>query len=252
MIAPALHNALVAAVFACALAAFAALQWIRAPYGRHARGGWGPVLPGRLGWILMESPAVIVFGGVYATGAHSGETVPLILLGAWMLHYVHRTFIFPFRLRSTKPMALLVAAMAFAYQCTNATINAAWISDLGQYPASWVTDPRFIAGLALFVVGWGLNLHADTVLMRLRRPGESDYRIPHGGLFRWVTAGNYLAEIMIWAGWALATWSFAGLSFFVFTVANLAPRAAQNHRWYIHQFGTEYPAARRRLIPFLW
>lgn len=252
LISSSLHTALVIAVFVSAVFAAGGLLFTSAPYGRHARSGWGPTLPGRVAWVLMESPAVFGFAWVFAQGAQRADPVPLALLGLWMLHYVHRTLVFPFRLRSTRPMALVVAAMAFGYQIVSAVVNAGWISDLGAYPTSWATDPRFMGGAALFVVGWALNLHADTVLMNLRAPGETGYRIPHGGLFRWVTAGNYLGELVMWVGWALATWSWAGLSFLVFALANLAPRAAQNHRWYQERFGAEYPQQRRRLIPFLW
>ena len=252
VISPSNHMALVVTIFLLAVVAAGALLRTRAPYGRHARAGWGPSLPGRVAWLLMESPAVLLFGWMFSQGAHRTEAVPLALLGLWMLHYVHRWLIFPFRLRSTRPMAVLVAAMAFGYQAINAVVNAAWISDLGVYPDTWARDPRFLVGAALFVAGWALNLHADTVLIRLRAPGETGYRIPRGGLFRWVTAGNYLGELVMWAGWALATWSWAGLSFFVFAAANLAPRAAQHHRWYRERFGADYPPDRRRLIPLLW
>ncbi len=252
MIDPALHTWLVRGVFAAAPIAVLLLVFVSAPYGRHVRHGWGPVIPGRLGWMVMESPAVLGFGAVFAMGAHAGDLVPLLLCGLWMLHYVHRTFIFPFRLRSTKPMALVVALLALLYQSVNAAVNATWVSDLGSYPDAWATDPRFVGGVALFLAGWILNLQADTILLKLREPGETGYRIPQGGLYRWVTAGNYLGEVIIWIGWAVATWSWAGLSFAVFTLANLAPRAAQNHAWYLERFGDAYPKARRRLIPFLW
>ena len=120
------------------------------------------------------------------------------------------------------------------------------------YDAAWLTDPRFVLGAAVMLAGIAANIHADTVLMNLRRPGETGYKIPHGGLFRWVTAGNYLGEVVIWFGWALATWSWAGLAFALYTVANLAPRAADAHRWYHEKFGADYPPERRRLIPGLW
>jgi len=246
------HSVLVACVLVCAAVAAVALLWTRAPYGRHARGGWGPTLPGRLGWVLMESPAVLLFGWLFYQGTHRADAAPLALLSLWMLHYVHRTFVFPLRIRSTKPMAVLVAALAFGFQVSAAFMTAPWLSELGRYPDAWLTDPRFLGGAVLFLGGWVLNLHADTVLMNLRQPGDTGYRIPQGGLFRWVTAGNYLGELVMWAGWALATWSWAGLAFFVFSTANLAPRAAQNHRWYVERFGDAYPAERRRLLPFLW
>jgi len=246
------HAWMVTAVFAMAPAAVIVLLFVSAPYGRHARGGWGPTLPGRLGWILMESPAVLLFAAVFFSGAHAFEAAPLVLCALWMLHYVHRTFIFPFRLRSTKPMALLVAALAFGYQSLNALVNASWVGELGSYPDAWLTDPRFLAGVALFFVGSAINHHADWVLLNLRKPGETGYKIPRGGMYRWVTSANYLGELVIWVGWAVATWSLAGLSFAIFTAANLAPRAAQHHAWYHETFGDDYPPERRRLIPLLW
>ncbi len=60
-----------------------------------------------------------------------------------------------------------------------------------------------------------------------------------------------LGEIVQWAGWALATWSAAGLAFCSLTIANLAPRARSNQRWYRSEF-PDYPHDRRALIPYLW
>ena len=94
-------------------------------------------------------------------------------------------------------------------------------------------------------------VHSDRVLINLRKPGETGYKIPVGGGYRWVTAPNYLGEILEWTGWAILTWSTAGLSFAVFTMANLAPRAFSNHTWYRENF-PDYPPERKALIPYLF
>jgi steroid 5-alpha-reductase/3-oxo-5-alpha-steroid 4-dehydrogenase 1 len=78
----------------------------------------------------------------------------------------------------------------------------------------------------VFVLGFTLNRRADRMLRQLRAPGETGYKIPYGGLFERVSCPNYLGEIIEWSGWALATWSLPGVSFAVWTFANLAPRAA--------------------------
>ena len=57
--------------------------------------------------------------------------------------------------------------------------------------------------------------------------------------------------ILAAAGGALATWSLAGLSFAVWGVANLVPRARANHLWYKENF-IEYPKERKALIPKIW
>ena len=229
-----------------------ALIWLTAPYGRHARGGWGPTVPNRVGWILMELPACVGFAAIFFLGRRSLELAPLVLLAIWQIHYVHRTFIFPFRLRATgKRMPLAIPAMAIVFNSLNAYVNARWISHLGDYGVAWLTDPRFLVGAAVFFTGLAINLHADTVLIHLRKPGETGYKIPQGGLYRYVTCPNYFGEILEWIGWAIMTWSLAGVAFAIYTAANLAPRAISNHKWYLEKFGDEYPKARRALIPFV-
>ena len=227
------------------------LLFISAPYGRHQRAGWGPTMSARLGWIVMESPAVLAFGLFFFLGDNIGELVPLILLCVWQLHYIRRSFIYPFFLRiDGKTMPVLIAAMAFVYNILNALVNATWISTLGSYETSWLADPRFLIGAALFAFGMWLNISSDAILRALRAPGETGYKIPRRGLYRWVSSPNYLGEMVEWLGWAVMTWSISGLAFFIYTVANLGPRAFANHRWYQETF-EDYPKERRALIPFL-
>lgn len=238
-------------LMALAVPTFAVLLVVTAPYGRHARAGWGPTLPGRLGWILMESPAVVWFAAVYLAGAHRAEAAPLAFLALWLVHYLHRALVYPFRLRpGGRRMPAAVAALGFGFNLWNGWLNASWISGPGARPAAWLSDPRFLAGAALFAAGLLANLDADRRLLALRRPGEEGYRIPSGGLYRWVSCPNYLGEMAEWCGWALATWSLPGLAFAVWTVANLAPRALAHHRWYRARF-PDYPPGRRALLPFL-
>jgi 3-oxo-5-alpha-steroid 4-dehydrogenase 1 len=245
------HGVAVALEFALALVTFVALRLLPAPYGRYARAGWGPTLSARTGWLLMESPAVFFFAGVYAFGRHRAEIAPLALLCLWQLHYVHRTFFFPFRLLGTaKRMPASVAGLAVAFNLLNGWINARWISDLGTYPSTWLLDPRFLLGAAAFVLGFLVNVASDRALLRLRKPGDSGYHIPRGPLFEWVSCPNYAGEMVEWFGWALATWSWAGLAFAVYTVANLAPRALSHHAWYRRQF-PDYPKRRKALLPLV-
>ena len=103
----------------------------------------------------------------------------------------------------------------------------------------------------LFVVGFAINQHVRPGPATLRAPGERGYQIPHGGLYRFVSAPNYFGELVEWSGFALAAWSPAALVFVIWTVANLAPRAWANHRWYRRTF-PDYPPERRALVPFLF
>jgi protein-S-isoprenylcysteine O-methyltransferase Ste14 len=199
----------------------------------------------------MELPAVALFAAFFFTGTRRFELVPLVLLGLWQLHYLNRTFVFPVRMRASgRRMPLLIVTLAITFNTLNAYINARWIGHLGAYGIAWLTDPRFLLGAAVFLAGWLGNLQSDTILRNLRKPGEKGYGIPRGGLFRWVSTPNYLCEILEWAGWAIATWSTAGLAFAVYTAANLVPRAFKHHAWYREQFA-DYPRERKALIPYV-
>ena len=73
-----IHSYLVGAIFVAAALTFVALFFVTAPYGRHLRAGWGPTVPARVGWIVMESPAVILFAVVYSMGHDALSMTPLV------------------------------------------------------------------------------------------------------------------------------------------------------------------------------
>ena len=243
------HRFLVWAMFGTAVVTFGYLLRRPAPYGRHYAGsGWGPTVSSRVGWVVMESPAVLFFLFVFFQGQHAWGVVPLLFLAMWQIHYLNRTFIYPFRTRTERRMPLYVAGSGFFFNVLNAYVNARFVSHIGYYETSWLTDPRLLLGMAVFVGGMSLNMHSDNVLLSLRKPNKTTYVVPRGGAFRFISCPNYLGEILEWIGWAIATWSLAGFAFAVLTVANLAPRARSNHRWYREHF-PDYPEGRHALIP---
>jgi len=230
------------------------LTKIEAPYGRHHKGGWGPTLPSRWGWVLMEiwSPGLMI--AWFILGEAWMRPMAVVFLAFWVGHYFNRTFVYPFRMRGgDRPMPWMIVVSAAFFNIGNTLVNGAWLFAWGpEYSWSWLLDPRFIVGALMFVGGYALNTHSDMVLRNLRKPGETGYKIPQQGAHRLVAAPNYLGEIIEWTGWAVMTWSLAGASFALWTAANLAPRAAANLRWYRETFGDEYPAERKALIPGIW
>lgn len=244
---------LLIASFILAGTTFAALFFISAPYGRHIRRGWGPMVSNRMGWLVMEAPAALLFGLFFAVGEAPKSLPRVIFLLLWEAHYLHRAFIYPFRIADgRKEMPTAIMLMALVFNSGNAYLNGRYLfTHSNVYSDLWLSDPRFIAGLILFASGYTLNRWSDRILRGLRAPGELGYKIPHGGLYKWVSCPNYLGEIIEWAGWALATWSLPGLSFALWTIANLAPRARSHHLWYRAEF-PDYPPIRKALLPGLW
>ena len=168
-----LYHYLAIAWFSLAGITFLVLFFVPAPYGRFTRAGWGPRISNRLGWIVMELPACLVFFALWLLGDRHVETVPLIFLIAWQIHYLHRSLIFPFTLRGERrQIALVTVGLAVLFNIGNGYLNARWLYTLGPgYADSWLGDPRFIAGMVLFWAGFAVNKHSDWILVNLRKPG---------------------------------------------------------------------------------
>jgi len=235
-----------------AVAVFFSLMLLPAPYGRHVRNGWGPFLPDRWGWLLMESPAATGMLIIFLARLDRQNSVTLFFLILWQAHYFHRAFIYPFHIKkSRKQMPLSIAFFAFTFNIINVSLNGWMIFSMLSYPPQWFWDIRFIGGVLLFGSGFVINRHSDHILRRLKHAQNNGYSVPSGGLFNLVSCPNYLGEIIEWTGWALATWSWAGLSFALWTIANLSPRAHSHHHWYHTEF-QDYPENRKALLPWIW
>ncbi len=255
------YDTILALAFGLVLIVALSSAFVVAPYGRFASGRYGLSLNPRLGWFLMELPATLTFVVVFFLGRNSLQTVPLIFLAMWLIHYGNRGFAFPFLIRtpagSRSSFSLMVVASGWLVTALHGYLNAAYIADLGShYTSAWLTDPRFLIGLVVYYGALLGNIHSDAILRGLRThaeiaEGQKVYRIPKGGLFRWVSNPSYLTELVAWAGFALCTWSLGSLFVLLISCANLIPRAAATHRWYRERF-EDYPAERKILIPFIW
>jgi hypothetical protein len=218
-----------------------------APFGRHTTEGWGPMIDNRLGWVIMEivSPIVFTLTFLHWTNEISFQKWLLVLL--WNLHYFNRSFIFPLRIKTDgKKMPAAIMLSAVGFNVFNGTFNGYFLAKT-DVNSSMVL---FGAGFVIFIAGFAVNFIADHILINLRKPGETGYKIPKGFLFDFISCPNHFGEILEWAGFALMAWNIGGLSFFIWTIANLAPRAFDHHKWYLKKF-EDYPKERKALIPFV-
>jgi hypothetical protein len=249
---PNLYQTIALSWLVIGLLVFIVLLNISAPYGRHNRSGWGPQVDNKLGWILMELVVLLVLSGFLWTSQMKPQFVTLVILSFFYLHYIHRSLIFPFFIRTKgKKMPLAIMLSAVGFNSMNGFLLGWFFTHLADYPDYWLTDSRFIFGTMLFFAGMAINIRSDYYLIGLRKPGQTGYVLPQKGLFRWMSCPNHFGEILEWTGFAILTWSLPGLVFAVWTFANLAPRARAHHFWYLEKF-PDYPMERRILIPFIW
>lgn len=198
----------------------------------------------------MELPALVVAPVLYLIG--TGEkNIPMdFFMFLWVFHYVNRTLVFPLRTKTTgKKIPLLIVLSAILFNCINGFFNGYYFGYMSPfYESHWYYDSRFIIGFILFVTGLIINWTADNQLIKIRRSSTDGYKIPYGGLFDYISCPNHFGEILEWTGFAILTWSLPGVSFAVWTMVNLIPRALDHHRWYKKQF-PDYPSSRKAVIP---
>ena len=251
-----------AGMAAMAVVVFVALFFFKAGYGYLSSSNWGPKINNKVAWILMEAPAFIFL--LYYTmeftssGIDTGNSkiVLYIMAGLFLLHYFQRSFIFPLLMRGKSTMPIAVMLMGLVFNTLNAYMIGGWLygaAPSGMYTTAWLYSPKFIIGLVIFFLGMGINLHSDHVIRNLRKPGDTKHYIPYKGFYRYVTSANYFGELTEWIGFAILTWSPAGLLFAVWTFANLAPRAKSLTEKYVQEFGNEYTKLNKKhIIPFIW
>lgn len=245
-----------------AVIVFIALFFFKAGYGYLSNSNWGPKISNKTAWVLMEAPAFLFL--LYYTvrfalsGAETGNSkvVLYIMAGLFLLHYFQRSFIFPLLMRGKSKMPIAVMLMGLVFNTLNAYMIGGWLysqAPSGMYTAAWLTSPQFIIGLIIFFAGMGINLHSDHVIRNLRKPGDTKHYIPRKGFYKYVTSANYFGELTEWIGFAILTWSPAGVLFAVWTFANLGPRAKSLTEKYEQEFGEEYTKLNKKhIIPFVW
>jgi 3-oxo-5-alpha-steroid 4-dehydrogenase 1 len=248
------------------------------PYGKFGSGGGGGggggggiiaafdvALPPKLGWLLMELPAPLSFVYFFFFHTHRREFIHYLFLAMWCLHYSNRTFYFPLTMRpsgSTATFSLIVVVTGWMVTSFQGYFHSVFIAQLAPHLATnaWLQDPRFILGFIIYYTGFFFILHSEAIQRNLRpktgaktatSSDKPSYQIPRGGLFDYVTNATYAAELFAWAGFALCTWSLAGVFIFSISLANLLPRAFATHRWYHAYFKDKYPADRKIIIPFI-
>lgn len=232
---------------------FYLLKFKTAPYGRHTTTSWGPMIPNKLGWFIMELPALSLFIFFFLKQDPSWSLAIGLIFGAWVLHYFNRTIIFPLRINTKgKKMPLIIAFSAIGFNLANTWIVGSYLgANASRFDGVWLQSPFFIIGVSLFILGFVINQYADYKLINLRKAGETDYKIPKGFLLDFISCPNLLGEIIEWIGFFIMTWSLPTFSFAIWTFANLAPRAIAHHKWYLNKF-PNYPKQRKALIPYIW
>ncbi|MCD7936398.1 MAG: DUF1295 domain-containing protein [Tannerellaceae bacterium] len=237
-----------------AVIVFIILYFVDAGYGMFRTPKWGVTVSNKVGWILMESPVFLIMLTYWLTSDRKFTLPFLVFFLLFQLHYFNRAFIFPFMIKGKSRMPVVIMLSAVLFNLLNGLMQGEWIfhqSSTTIYTETWLTSPCFITGTLLFFIGMGINLHSDRVIRNLRKPGDTNHYLPAKGLYKYVTSANYFGEQIEWIGFAILTWSPAGLVFALWTFANLVPRANAIYHKYEVEFGGQM-GNRKRMFPFIY
>jgi hypothetical protein len=231
---------------------FIALFFMPAHYGRFKdtkRTSF--VLSTKVAWVLEEIPnlAVTLY---YIISSHNKNTnlVKYVMILPFLIHYIHRTLIFPFKIVNSKNMPFEIIFLGAIFTFFNSIMINRSIFLFSEYGFSELASIRFLIGLSLFCLGMYVNIVHDYSITEQKR-GKEGYIIPRGLLFEYLSCPNYFGEIIEWIGFAITTHTFSGSIFAISTFSNLFPRAIEYHKWYRNKFGDGYQKNRKAILPFL-
>lgn len=251
-----IFNYLLAGMVVLGLVVFISLYFITAGYGQFRTKQWGWSINNKVGWVLMEAPAFLTMVIIWFTNGGPTVAPQIVLLGLFLLHYFQRSFIFPFLMSGKSKMPVTIMLSGVTFNVINGIMQGGGLYWFPQeaYQEGWsyFTHGIAIIGIIVFFIGMGINLHSDHVIRNLRKPGDTKHYLPKGGMYHFVTSGNYLGELIEWTGFAIIASSPAAWVFVWWTAANLVPRAHAIHKKYRKEFGNEAVGNRKRIIPFIY
>lgn len=252
-------------MIAIAVIVFIALYFVDAGYGMTISPKWGKAINNKIAWFLMEFPIFVTMFVLWLLSPHRMEAVSIVFLLIFETHYLQRSLIFPWLMKGKKSkMSLGIMFMGIAFNLLNAMMQGYWLfyeaynvnpqAQFIQAGTDWFCSWQFIVGLGIFMIGFVMNLHSDYIIRHLRKDdNDTKHYLPKGGMFKYVTSANYLGELTEWLGFAILTWSLSGLVFFIWTFANLVPRANTIYKRYRKEFDEEMKnKSLKRVIPFIY
>lgn len=249
-----------------AVIVFIALYFVDAGYGMLLSSKWGKPINNKLAWFLMEFPIFLAMIIIWLASPHRFDLVPMVFLLIFETHYFQRSLVFPWIMKGkNSKMPLGIMFMGITFNILNAMMQGYWIFfesykcqytvlGLSYTDTAWLWSPQFIIGTLIFLAGFYTNLRSDYIIRHLRKDdSDTKHYLPSGFMFEYVTSANYLGELMEWLGFAILTWSISGLVFFIWTFANLVPRANSLYKRYKSEFGEEMERKHlKRIFPFIY
>ncbi|MEO6169038.1 MAG: hypothetical protein ABIO46_14995, partial [Chitinophagales bacterium] len=124
------------------LITFIILLKINAPYGRHTRSSWGPMISNRLAWFMMEVPVLLIVSW-FVFFQNERLSIPIAVIAMlFCAHYLHRSIIFPMRLHTLgKQMPVLIMGSGILFNLANGFFIGYYFRNFAHYNQEWLINP---------------------------------------------------------------------------------------------------------------
>lgn len=237
------------------------------PYGKFAllndNNEKGPRVSGKTNMLLIYTPALAVNANMLLKAAEGwgwgegtstiassivGAGPSILVLFALTAHFLKRVLETLFLHRYSTTVNPSVGTFIGGYY---AFVSWLILHFQAMVPATSVNPSAVAAGVALFAIGEIGNFWHHCLLAALRTPGDSGYKTPRGGLFRFVTCPHYLFELVAWLGIALMTQEVHSFLVFASMSSYLGGRSVSQNRWARSNIDA-YPGDRKNIIPLIF
>ena len=231
-----------------------ATGWTSFGYSKFADRKARMALPSRVGMFIIYFPAVFSFW--LAPLARGVELTPWLLISGAMIsaHFAKRC-VEVMTLHRYSGVMNLFTTVQICFLYTTLALLLGEIAATGMSGFEGGAPPisaAMILGVALWVLGTSGNFYHHKLLANLRKPGETEYKVPRGGLFGLVACPHYFSEILAWFGFALFFHHVGALMMISVMTMYLAGRSYNTLVWYRDRLGDQLPDGWRRMIPLIY
>jgi len=230
-------------------------------YSKFANGvNFGPTVGSRPGMVVLYTPAMLIgLVGLMQSGAPLAAIFHnrAALVSAMMfVHFAKRALecAFLHKYSGKMPVTTVVTIAAFYSIIALCAVHysglAAPISS-PDLPGGLLSS----VGLLLFAIGLLGNFFHHYLLATLRKPGETTYKVPHGGFFDiagGVACPHYLFELIGWGGVALTSQHVVMVTNFAAMFFYLCDRAMAQSEWNRTVLKEKYPKTRKHIFPMVF
>ena len=148
---------------------FLILFFLNAGYGKfynyNSAPSFLPTISSKTSWIIQESPCIFITIYYIIKLLNKISLNSFMVILPFLIHYFHRTLIFPLIIQNSKNSPLDITLMAFTFCFFNAIIQNRSIFYFSEYENNYIFKTQYLFGLFIFFFFLLINIFHDYLLV---------------------------------------------------------------------------------------